>query len=404
MIKNFPFLSHQLFNLNFIIGFRIILFILFVVNTTDLIAIEDQHPHNFTIIKDLENDLLIFDEKQNIYLPYFKNASTNFPTISYLLELKSFSGYKVLNCFPGGSSIFIDKKIIHSSRETGCKLLSIDSLRTKYQKDSLLITIYNPEKKFKDVSVKIISEQFISQNDENLKELLAVVPRQLSDFNDFFIVGILVLLILLAIIYNGNPKHFFEFYNLQKAVSLKIREENYISFKYISNSYLLFLLLHSFVVGFILLTIIHFYQSIHNIFFFIDTSDFWRASLSWLEISLIIFSTLIIKFLIVTAIAQLFNLRGFNIIHFFDFIRMSIIFFLLVLIAMGIFIFAFAFEEQFWFRPLIYIIGVFFILRMIILFLKLYKYAPFRNLHLFLYICSTELLPILVGFKIFINN
>ncbi|CAN5463441.1 hypothetical protein BH23BAC1_BH23BAC1_02930 [soil metagenome] len=366
-------------------------------------ALVNDLPDNFTVIKDLENDLLIFDDKQNIYQPYLKNTSGTFPTLSYLLDLKSFSGYKIMNCFPRGSSIFIDKKIVFFSREAGCTQLNIDSLRIKYRKDSLLITIFNPNKQFKEVSVKIVSEKSLQQKNDNDKSSLAVVPREFSDYNDFFIVGILVLMILLAIIYNRNPKHFLEFYNLQKAVSFKIRAENYISVKYISSSYLLFLMLHSLIVGFILLTIIHFYHSFGNFFQFIDTSDFWSSFLSWMKISLIIFSSLIIKYLIVTAIAQLFNLRGFYIIHFFDFVRMSLIFFLLILITIGIFLFAFAFEEQFWFQPLMYIIGGFFIIRMFILFLKLYKYAPFRNLHLFLYICSTELLPILVGFKIFIN-
>ncbi|MDQ3534085.1 MAG: DUF4271 domain-containing protein [Bacteroidota bacterium] len=252
--------------------------------------------------------------------------------------------------------------------------------------------------------MSVVSDKIIIDNKpENVAGFLSIISRDFSDFNDFFIIGVIIILILIAILYNGNPKYFQEFYSLPKAISLKIREESYLSVKNISGAYLLFLFVHSFLVSFVALTIINYHKGFQQLFYFINTSGIWNASLSWLQLSMIFFALFLAKYLFVKAISLLFNIKGFSTIHFFDFIRMSIIFFLLVLIVLCVFIFSSGSDEYIWFEPLINSIIIFFIFRVFVLFFKLYKYAPFRNLHLFLYICSTELLPLMVGFKILIN-
>lgn len=380
--------------------FLIVFFLLVIKGNFCFAAVEN--IRDVEIIKNLQSDLLIYDEAHQNYLPYIEKSNLNFPTFSYYLNLKLYTGYKIQHCLPSGSSLFIDKKIVDFNHVKSCKTYSIDSLRRIYSKDTLFVTIYNTSFPSKELEVSIIAERY---TEENVKEGngLFLISRNFTGFNDFFIIGLIVLMILITILYNGNLKYFQEFYNLPKAFSLKIREESYLSVKNISGTYLLFLFVHSFLLGLISLVILHFYEKFSDLFLFINTDEFWTAALSWLQISTIIFFLLIAKYILVKAISQLFNIKGFSTIHFFDYIRMSISFFLLILISFSILLFAFSFEEQIWFEPLISSIIIFYIIRIIVLFLKLYKYAPFRNLHLFLYICSTELLPLMVGFKIFIK-
>ncbi|MDQ3394296.1 MAG: DUF4271 domain-containing protein [Bacteroidota bacterium] len=368
------------------------------------LAAQEKTRGEHLLIKNLKNDLLVYDEDLKNYLPFISGSELKFPTLSYYCNLRLYAGNKIQHCLPKGSSIFIDQKIIDFFPETGCKILSIDSLLNIYENDTVFITLYNTNLDTKNLDVSIISDRkALTTQIQKSDTFFLAISREFNEFNDFFIIGLIILMILITVLYNGNLKYFLDFYNLPRALSIKIRKENYLSVKNISGTYLLFLIVHSFLVGFVSIILVHYNKDFQDLLEFVETNTFWAASLSWVQISLFIFLLFILKYILVKGISQLFNIKSFSTVHYFDFIRMSIIFYLLLLIILSILMFSFGYDAHSWSQPILTSIIIFFIVRMVVLFFKLYKYAPFRNLHLFLYICSTELLPLMVGFKIFIK-
>lgn len=360
---------------------------------------------NFVVVKDLKSELMVYDESQQRYLPYINDKKITFPIIALALDLKANSGYSFKIIATHNASLFIEGKIVDFLEKDKKSKYSIDSLKNIYQKDSLYLTVYNPNGKFENFSFEIISIQPEKlKTKESSSQDYYIHPRHLGSFTDYFVLATVLILVFVTVLYRTNPKYFHDFYNFPKAMSMKIREETYLSVRYITGTYLSFLIIQSFIIGFILLNIFHYRENLQSQFDFISTTTLTSSMMGWMKVSGVVFVSFLLKFFLVKSISQLFNLKAFSTIHFFDFFRLSIIFYLLVLIAIVILIPGFSFVDFAWIPSLIKIIIIFYIFRMLVLFLKLYKYAPFRNLHLILYICSTELLPLLVGFKIFINS
>lgn len=360
---------------------------------------------NIVVVKDLESELMVYDESEQRYFPYIDDKKVSFPIITLALDLKANSGYSFNVYATNNASLFIEGKIVDYLEEGKNSRYSIDSLTNIYQKDSLYLTVYSPTGKFENFSFEIVSVQpeKLKVQESNNQDYY-IHPRRIGSFSDYFVLASVLILVFVTILYRTNQKYFHDFYNFPKAMSMKIREEAYLSVRYITGTYLSFLIIQSFIIGFILLNIFHYSHNLKSQLDFISTDTLMSSMMGWMKVSGLIFLSFLLKYFLVKSISQLFNLKGFSTIHFFDFFRLSITFYLLILVAIVILIPGFSFEDFLWIPTLIKIIIIFYIFRMLVLFLKLYKYAPFRNLHLILYICSTELLPLLVGFKIFINS
>jgi hypothetical protein len=193
--------------------FFIVIFVLFILSIQYSFCKEAaDNEKDIVIIKNLQNDLLIYDKGLQNYSPLIPNVALEIPTISYFLDLKLYGGFKIQHCVPKGSSIFMNQKIVDFIEVNDCKFYSIDSLKQVFQKDTLFITIYNASLKSKDIQVSVVSDKIIIDNKpENVAGFLSIISRDFSDFNDFFIIGVIIILILIAILYNGNPKYFQEF-------------------------------------------------------------------------------------------------------------------------------------------------------------------------------------------------
>jgi len=358
-------------------------------------------------VKDLKRSLLVFSNNQNSFVPHAYNTPVNGPVVSTHLSRKDFSGNKLFICGQPETALFIDQKIVVSQNNDNCILLDIDSLFSIYgrsDEEHLFLSVYHKELEIDALQfsvVKTLSEKEISQLQDN-DEVIASA-RNISPFKNFFIIGLMLILAFMAMIKVAYPKIFSEFLSLGKIFSLKWREDSLIASRAISSLNLLFLIVYSLLMSFIVVVLWYETDSVPHQFDFISFENFASSFLSWILVALIVFVILILKFIIIYISSSLLGFKDIVSYHFLDYIRISQVFMIALLVVISL--------STISFRDFIspgsvvfpYIIFTSIFLTTMLLFFKLLSSTSYRNVHLFSYLCTTEILPLIISIKFFLN-
>jgi len=139
---------------------------------------------------------------------------------------------------------------------------------------------------------------------------------------------------------------------------------------------------------------------IPEIFEFISLSTFNSCLFGWLALSAMAFCVVELKYLLIRVLSSLFNADKIAQIHFFDFIRIGLIFISAILTAASAFYLS-SIDRYMVFTILLYLFVFLLGVRILILFFKLIGDGSFRKIHLISYLCTTEILPLLIGIRIF---
>jgi hypothetical protein len=226
--------------------------------------------------------------------------------------------------------------------------------------------------------------------------------REKSDFSDFFYVALIVLMLLFAVFKTIFPSVFELIVSPGTVFSAEDFSDSGGGFqKFFSIDVLFYLLLLNLgisLVGFLFIEITE-----YLIIFEIGQLDFNRLLLFWLLGAMALTLLSILKFIFLKIMVYLFDLTRFDFAHFFYLLRIISISMLIVL-GLGFYFYlnnsivlenvlVYSFKAFFW----LYLVGVVF------MFVIMVNRIPFKNYHLFAYICTAELIPFLVLSKLIIG-
>ena len=350
----------------------------------------------YFVIKDLRSEWLTVNE-ENRYVPFISNQPKEGSVIGIPLDLTEYQGNKLRCCAPKNSSLLIDQQLVRNFGSSSCIYLSIDSLRDHHS-GKVFLTIFQAEKDFNKVSLEVVNFG------QSLTDKNQVIARAKAVKMDFFVVGLLVLLVLYATLKHQYTRSFKTIYNIPRIFSSKVREDD-VRVKLLNEAHILFLIQHCLLVAFLLIIIV---PSTAELPFVIPYTTFPLQSFSqfillWIELALIVFATIWIKYLLLMMLGSLFRLRAMKYLHMFDFMRMSLVFWAGVFVLILCFFPNAGISEEVYVRGLIYGFLAFALLRIIVLYLRLSKNASFRNVYLFSYICVAEILPLLAGLELLVG-
>lgn len=370
-------------------------------------AVPAQEARDIRVVKDLKRSLLIYSNNQKSFVPHAYNAPVNGPVVSTHLSRKDFSGSRLFVCGQPGTALFIDQKIVASQKSDNCISLDIDSLFGTFGRagqENLFLSVYHKELEIDELQfsvIKELSEKEILQI-ESSNEATAVA-RVFSPFKNFYIIGLLLILAFIAMIKVAYPKIFSEFFSLGKIFSFKWREDSLIASRAISSVNLLFLILYSLLMSFIVVVLWYETDTVPHQFDLIAFDDFSSSFFSWVIIGLFIYLVMILKYIIIYISSSLLGFKDIVSYHFLDYIRISQVFMIALLIVISL--------STISFRDFItpdstvipYIIFTSVFLTTMLLFFKLLSSTSYRNMHLFSYLCTTEILPLIISIKFFLN-
>lgn len=374
---------------------------LFLLGAGNLYAVV---TNDFTILKNLNEEWMVYDQDREGYVPHALQTPLRTNSVSFMLDLTEYNSYTFRCCVQEGTSLFIDQKIASRFDAAGCHTYSIDSLREVYEKKWIFITLYNPSLASKQLKTLITGDriQLLVHGSEKT-DVLNIQPRESAAFKNFFILGLLLLLAIMAALYNLYPKSFREYFGIAKVFTSRLREESIIASRPVSTINTVFLAMYCALLSFLLIVVWHQLEGIPPSFRFVNLDNFTGLAFSWALFTVIVFFAIILKFLLVAAMSSLFNMKLLATVHFFDFVRISLLFMILTLGVVSLSILSFPSLNVFNGKLVLFFMLFLSFIIVLVLFLKLIRASSFRNLQLFSYLCTTEILPFLIGFKFFLN-
>ena len=359
---------------------------------------------SFSLVKDLKENLLEYSKSYDSYVPYVQGTPFNSAAAVFVLPLKEYQDYQLLVQPPAEAALLINQTIVDYYKEGGSEFYPIDSLHRLYG-DSCIISVFHPSLQPHELEVKVISRQPYSYADADSsisEDFLEVVERGGKSFNNFFIIGVLLLLAVMAVLRNVFPKVFVSYYDITRAAALRVRDEANFTMKLSGRGHLAFLVFYSLLFGFLLMVLLQTAGEIETVFSFLKVSGFGTYLYAWFLLSVVVFFFQVFKYWLLKIVAGIFNVPDFAGIHFFDFLRLSQIFYTLVFVlVLLLFLGADAYVGT-GSVILIRVVAVFALIRLLLIFFKLLHLSSFRKTYLFSYLCTTEILPLLIGLKFLI--
>jgi Domain of unknown function (DUF4271) len=356
---------------------------------------------SFYLVHDYQDDWQVFDARYKAYVPYVREQHQDYNSFSLFFDIENYKGYKLLYRSERENYLFIDATLQKKMPTTSWVVLDIDSLQEAFGKTKLFLTIYGTNTNVEDLTIQIGNKISKTQKTTEIGEsLLTILPRELSPFQNFFVIGLLFLACLYAFLYNFQPKSFQRFFSVRDLLTLSKRDESFVVNKPFDIGNVLFVVNLSFTLSFIFMIITH------------EKTDLFSASnilregetlgtLLWnfLEIAIIVFVSMNFKYFSLRVLSNLYRLDNITNIHYFKIIQASSIFFLLILVVLTFSTVSnpeiIKSAEKYFFVP----ISLFFVLRLVLLYLTINKMATLKNLYLFSYLCIIELIPLIVGIR-----
>ena len=353
-----------------------------------------QGPEGFNVVKDLKSEWLFYNSKEANYLPYIPENGQQTNAIHFFLNIDRYPGESLIVNYPDNTSLWIDDKLIQNYAKSELVITRIDSLREIIPGEELHIILYNPNKNFNQLRT-IVGHEATTWN--SYDQLNKITKRKDFAEKDSFLIITLIIISLFTLLFQLFPKDFRDFFNIGSLFLVSTASDDFFKPKTQLKAQMIFLLALSSLIAF-LLVVYHYYQPLQPL-----TSLLGDAGVigSWMIITFLTYLVIISKYLLIYLASALFNIGDKINYYFFEIVILSMVFYTLLFILLaGIELLSFSSTESF-IKIMVYPIVVFYILRLIILFFKIRSGTSIKNLHLFSYLCSTELLPIVIGLKYF---
>lgn len=378
--------------------------ILFLISAPAFAQYPDRQPARVVTYNTLSSDWLVYEAGKNQLVPLVPDAGES--NQAYYQRLKIRRDYPFEISFPAnkGLCLFLDNRLIFKAdSSTNYTLDLTEVVLLPKSEGTYLLAAWNP-----NVRPNLAAFQNVVPLDENGFTYgsaaigLQNKPRLLPNQNAF-----ILFLLLIGVIYGSLRTNFpADFNSVFQAGSLfrKVPPEEGFLAKPVG-SWSSFLFITAFSLSFSLL-IVAIHANIQNSFIF--NRVFW---LSESDITARIFSDAILilgfvllKYLFLEAMAYIFDVSGLVLIQYREFLR-SILFMGMFLPFVMLLYLAFNHTHPnvvLWISNMA--VSALLVITTVRIINTLNKKVPLRNLHLFSYICATEVIPLSVMLKLIIFN
>lgn len=342
------------------------------------------------MVQNLMGEAYFFDEASDAYLPLIDARQFNGSAIHFKLDKNQQNGLLFIVNTKTRFSLFIDKKLVQRVEPAANLIWNTEDVFKKYGEE-IEVTFYSAALDTENIKANLYSIADATEGQLSESEVIILQQRgDVSSFHNFLIIGLLILGFFSATLYNYYPRVSADFFRFERAIAIREIDENLLKSRPFNRINVLFYLLFCLVTGLLLVTI--FYLARFGISIKIDTtvSLIWL----WLRASSIIFVWLILKYLVVRNFTNLFNIKGFLPSHYFNYIRLGFFSFLAILFIIIVSYLGFEITNSGYYNTLFTILLILVVLRSLLIMFKLMNSASYKFLHLFSYLCGTEIIPL----------
>jgi hypothetical protein len=355
-----------------------------------LLADQAVSAQNFFVVRDLQSEWQIYEGER--YIP-FEADKGKITTIYFGLEPSQLKGNVLRIESNEPYTIFVNGQLLTSGN---ARLdVRIDSLQQLYKAPVLLVGIHQEKIRAGGLKTIILSSSPV-------KSASTEVPMRFSFFRDFVIVGMLILVSVLIIVVQLNPKLASDYFSIIKMFFSREGEESQMYSRITSSINFLFYVYCSLMIGYYLMIIFRFIPHQYVVALGFQSDTFGEAMFLWAKLSGIILAIVFFKVVLVYCLSILFGFTEIAGLHIFNWIRLLLIIFGLLTLLLFFYFISHGQNENFHI-VLLKIISWLLIGWMFLIVIKLSKRMSHSMFHLFSYICATELIPLLITIKVLYN-
>lgn len=342
--------------------------------------------NNSVVKKDLKSAWLVFTDNQ--FVPYTGGSAS---TIYLVVDFSRFTGDQLVISSSRSFSLFLNSKL--SVNDVTKIKFPVDSLIQIAGQKNPLLAIHQQPILVADLSTQLISE--LKTPLENVDEFAK--PGD-AGYSDYMVVATIFLFVFLLFIVRYNPNLAAGYFSITAFLSLRESEDHPMFSRITNTTNVLAYVFASMLVAKVLL-LAPFESILFSNSTTIDRYQFGDWLVYWMELSAITMAGFIIKALVIYMFSALFNTSDLAGFHYFNFVRFHFFVYGLFFMLM---IFQF-FSTGSHFLNSTTAIGVVQYSSaawVVIAFLKLLKKTRHTAIHLFLYLCATEIIPFLIIIKV----
>jgi len=339
--------------------------------------------------KDLKTEWKYFDGKKYVYVEDNEEGhNTIYLQINPLTTPRHYliiQSEQLLNIFINGQLL---------SSQVAQKTISLDSLSSRLSGKSFLVAIHAQEPlSFRGLKTSLSLKAALQQSES---EATPIELRAPTSFRDFVIVVLITLFVYWVISIRVSPRLFADYFSVSKLFFGR-ETEDYQYFR-ITSATILFYGFSCLTLSLFFFIINHFYN-IPVISGITEVDSFLYLITQWLLLSIVLFGVLLIKIIILFVLANIFDIREIAGFQFFNFMRLLLIVLVLLAVTISSYYLLHGLESSVY-QIFYKILGWVMLFWIVMIFFKLVSRVPFSPIHLFLYICATEIIPFLVTVKI----
>jgi hypothetical protein len=363
-------------------------------------------PQNYTILQDLTEDWLVYDDSYGGYVPYMKNRHTKLKTLSFWLEVEKYKAYRLLFFAEKDTYLYIDKRLAYKFDKTGWHHLSVDSLQKVYQNPHLFCTFYDAQYRLPLPTLAIVihaAGKQASNMETDRQEKITFLDRtpRPEDYKDWGLLSFLVIVILYTVLFNYNPKIFSSFFSERSSLSTRSRKDPNLIQKPLNMVNFIYMGVHGLLLSYFYMLWAVVVDNQAQFLWIPFKSSVLGLTINQFYYWLLAWGILVGKMLLLLFFGRLLSVdRQVIHVHLFEYVRFSYLFYTAWAILGALVFCAYSEYNVAFFNLSTYFIVFFHLFQAIRVSFFVIKQIPFLNLYIFYYLCTTELTPWLIGVKL----
>ncbi len=343
------------------------------------------------LVKDLEEEWLVSAGEDGL-VPVLDKKEFQGNILHIPVKAAAFGGTRLVITSTEDISLFMGSTLI--DRIEGRVEYSLDSLEDLYG-EQFILTLYREPLNPYRVSTGIYRDLEDEMVSRMRSEQVLIASREQNQLKDVMLVSLFILLSYLAALYYYYPKTTLEFLRVSRGFSLREVDENLMKTRPLSSVNLLFYLFYSMLGAWVVLMLAQL-SGMHLRLTLFQFNDFWGGILTWAEVSLILMAIIFVKYILVSGFKTMFRIPGFLNNHYYNYIRIGLVLYMVVVALVLVTFVTLGVKTESFYYSLVFILSGLYFLRAGVIYFKLMNSAPYAILHLFSYLCATELMPFML--------
>ena len=342
------------------------------------------------LIHDLEQDWISYSNEHQGFLPVDQQNLED-DVISLIISNKEYNPYYLVIGVREEASLFYRNKLI-ATLLPGYTSFKIDSLKKSIDDKAPFLSIFGGQ-----LLPYLTTKVYTKPIESNLIEEYEP-DRFANAFSNFTYTAITILLFFFVILKVRIPEIVEQYLLIERSIRLKTIDELIYKIPYLKAPNIWVVALISSLFGFATISFMYFYPNELNVFGINPGNAVYALLITyWIIITSIIFVGIIFKYFLTVIIASVFGLNITN-VHFASSLRLIFILgLMLAAIALTQFLFVDTITENYYWVALVAGLAVI----EIIILLKLTLVTSHTLLYIIVYLCASEILPVVFLFKLY---